>query len=163
MNIELRNVKYAAFASRETSCFTATIYVDGVKAGDARNEGHGGCTFIEPRALNDKIEAYAQTLPAVNLSGLCEDAVTIPNCAEQVIDHLLNNFLVARDLKKAMSKRILFMRGRQILKYGPLKPDALAAQLRDPAAASKLTADRILNLMPFAEALVLYRSVPTHR
>ena len=33
MKIELKNVQYAAFASEETNCFEATIYVDGIFAG----------------------------------------------------------------------------------------------------------------------------------
>lgn len=41
--IILKNLKYAAFASEETSCFSATVYVDGKRLCTARNDGHGGC------------------------------------------------------------------------------------------------------------------------
>ncbi len=40
--VEIKNLKYAAFASQETSCFEATIYVDGKRFCTARNEGSGG-------------------------------------------------------------------------------------------------------------------------
>jgi hypothetical protein len=46
MKITLKNFKHAAFASQETYCFEATVYIDGKKAGIASNEGHGGCTFV---------------------------------------------------------------------------------------------------------------------
>lgn len=40
--ITLKNLKHAEFASQETHCFEATVYVDGVKFCKASNEGHGG-------------------------------------------------------------------------------------------------------------------------
>jgi hypothetical protein len=45
--IELKNLKYAAFASEETSCFEATVYVDGKRFCIASNEGRGGCDSYE--------------------------------------------------------------------------------------------------------------------
>ena len=39
MKITLKNVKYSEFASQETYCFEATIYLDGKKAGQVRNDG----------------------------------------------------------------------------------------------------------------------------
>lgn len=46
MEITLKNLKVAKFMSHETTCFQATIYVDGKKAGFAENEGQGGCTNV---------------------------------------------------------------------------------------------------------------------
>ena len=46
MKITLKNLKVAKFMSQETTCFQATVYVDGKKAGTAENEGHGGCTNV---------------------------------------------------------------------------------------------------------------------
>jgi hypothetical protein len=40
--IELRNLKVAEFASQETTCYEATVYVDGKRFCIARNEGSGG-------------------------------------------------------------------------------------------------------------------------
>ena len=33
MKIELKNVKYSDFASHETHCFEASVYIDGKRAG----------------------------------------------------------------------------------------------------------------------------------
>ncbi len=41
--ITVKNLKYAAFASEETHCFEATVYVDGKPFCKAKNDGHGGC------------------------------------------------------------------------------------------------------------------------
>lgn len=46
MSITVKNVKIAEFMSEETLCFTATVYQDGKRIGEAKNDGHGGCTFV---------------------------------------------------------------------------------------------------------------------
>ena len=50
MKLELKNVKHAAFASQETHCFEATLYVDGKRFATVSNEGHGGCNYEYPIA-----------------------------------------------------------------------------------------------------------------
>lgn len=55
--ITLKNLKVADFASEETLCFTATIVFDGTPIAEARNDGHGGSTFL--RALNGKTTLLA--------------------------------------------------------------------------------------------------------
>lgn len=47
MELTLRNVKIAAHLSEETTAFTATVFIDGKKAGLARNDGHGGANFVD--------------------------------------------------------------------------------------------------------------------
>lgn len=153
MQIELRNVKHAAFASQETNCFEATIYVNGVRAGTARNDGKGGATFIEPLDLDEKIEVYAKTLPLIDMAG---GFGTMSNSAELLIDQLLTDSLRSKDLKKAMGKRVVFLRDGKVFEYGPLKPDDMIALLGDPARLAELNAEQVLNLLPFAEALVIY-------
>ena len=69
--ITLKNLKVADFASEETLCFTATIVFDDTPIAEARNDGHGGSTFL--RALNGKAallaqaEAFAKGLPPTPL------------------------------------------------------------------------------------------------
>ena len=46
MKITLKNFKHLARLSEETLCFTATVLLDGEKAGFASNHGHGGCTIV---------------------------------------------------------------------------------------------------------------------
>ena len=42
MNITLKSIKVCKFASQETLCFEANIYIDGKKVGFVSNQGHGG-------------------------------------------------------------------------------------------------------------------------
>jgi len=46
MKITLKHFKHLARLSQETLCFTATVCIDGEKAGFASNHGHGGCTIV---------------------------------------------------------------------------------------------------------------------
>lgn len=103
MKIEIKNVKYAAFASEETSCFNATLYIDGVKFGTVSNEGRGGCNRYSDRAVEVKINEYAKTLPKIKAYG-----VEITPDADTLIGDLLDEFLKLKDLKKACAKKTLF-------------------------------------------------------
>lgn len=49
--IELRGIKRTAWASEETHCYQATLYVDGEKWGTVSNQGHGGCDVAEGIAM----------------------------------------------------------------------------------------------------------------
>lgn len=164
MKIEIRNLKFSAFASQETNCFEATLYFDGKRVGTARNEGHGGATYIEPRNCAARLNTYAATLPKVvtnikdeaNASGFFTYAPT----GESIVDDLVAEALVERDLKKTLGKRILFtVSGKAgIFQTRGLTADGLARALTDPALVQKLKADKILNLLPLAEAVVLYKA-----
>jgi len=159
MKIELRNFKYAAFASEETPCFSATVYIDGAKAGEARNDGHGGATLIHPRALNDRLNTYAKTLPMI-VSEFVEDdngPLTYPPDAETLILDLVTDTLIARDVKRSMASKAVFVRDGKLMETRKLTAAQLASIKNDPEAKTKLKADVILNTLPFNEAVALYR------
>lgn len=120
MKIELKNVKHAAFASEETNCFSATVYVDGVKAGTVSNDGHGGPDRLEPRALAEKINAYAATLPPSDVSDMYDDGQvhTMPQCAETLIGEILNNCLERKELKRLCARKVLFRKPGEIYQKG---------------------------------------------
>lgn len=53
--------------SEETECFSASIYYDGRKVGEVRNEGRGGNNWADWTALSvrNQFEAWVLTLPPV--------------------------------------------------------------------------------------------------
>ena len=152
MNIELKNVKHSQFASHETNCFEATIYIDGKKAGTAENSGQGGTTDIFPHTLYNTIKAYTDTLPPTMYHGM-----TLEQTPDGLVDDLLTEWLYARDLKKAMAKRIVFTRKGKMMETTAMPPDKLAPFLKNPSLAKILDADQVLNFLPFDAALQLYR------
>ena len=103
MKIELKNVKISESLSEETTAFTADIYVDGKKAGYARNDGRGGCTnyhpFQETRELFNKAEKFTLTLPKIKYD-FNGKTFEMDSNMENVIDNLLEKFQSDKDRKK---------------------------------------------------------------
>jgi hypothetical protein len=122
MRIEMKNVKIAASLSEETLAFTASIYVDGKRVGDASNHGTGGMTMVwigwrevardgdlEARwgskytrtVLREAMEAFAAT-HTWSFEG--ED---IPYTLDSYIDHLVYEW-------DAMQQRKRLCRGKTL-------------------------------------------------
>jgi hypothetical protein len=155
MKIELKSIKYSAFMSEETTAFEAVVYVDGVKSGTASNRGYGDPVCIHPYALQEKIDAYAKTLPKLKY-----DFGEFDQDAESIINGLVTDWLHAKDLKRLMSSRILFTRtDNRILQTKKLDKAVLERTLATEALYKPLMAVKILNKLPFPEALSLYKEL----
>jgi hypothetical protein len=110
MDIKLKNIKHMPSLSEETECFSATIYIDGVKKGTASNRGHGGPNEIHPYALADEINTYAKTLPHIVSSFKTEDGApyTYEQSADSVLSEILQTELENKRFKKLCLKNTLF-------------------------------------------------------
>jgi hypothetical protein len=154
MKLELKNIKHTEWASQETNCYQASLYVDGKAVAVVSNDGHGGPDMEYPhskfkgdyRAKMSEVYAYFKTLPNIP-SPLFEDGYSQDLdgwCFGQVI-----SWLSARELKGKMRNSILFQKegdaGIFGTKYYPTETDGGWSNGR-----------RILNDMPFADALVIW-------
>jgi hypothetical protein len=80
--ITLKKFKHAAFASRETLCFTATIYLDGREVGDVHSDGNGGeaCLYFADwnveRNLADEIRQARQQFDGETVSISLHDLIS---------------------------------------------------------------------------------------
>jgi hypothetical protein len=166
VKIELRNVKHAEFASQETNCFSATVYIDGQKAGEVSNEGQGGSDHIHPHALRERLDAYASTLPKRTWrdAGIDQDG-EYPQDAESIIADLLETILAERRVKRLMRSRLLYTKAgaKGIYQTRSLKPDVLARKVAECRALMDAgkplpEAEKCLNAMPLADAVRLFRS-----
>jgi len=54
LKIELKSVKIYEALSEETTAFSCTVYVNGVKAFTVRNDGQGGCNRYDELKPFDK-------------------------------------------------------------------------------------------------------------
>ena len=45
--LEIKNLKVAEFMSEKTLAFTASLWVDGKKVGETKNQGHGGNNHVD--------------------------------------------------------------------------------------------------------------------
>lgn len=157
MNITLKNVKFSEFASQETNCFEATVYIDGKRAGTASNDGHGGCNRYSPNTLYATLNEYAETLPPIVSKYLDGNGkpMILEHDADILIGNLFDYWLQSRNLKKSLSKSILFI-GEDGKLWQSTQRD-LKAALSHPDISQKLKAKQILNFLPFEAALSIYQ------
>ena len=168
MKLELKNIKHTSWASEETHCYQASLYVNGKPLAIVSNDGHGGCDFdyahpkFEPhtryfgglggdyRSVMSEVHDYFASLPKTKPCDLFPEGMeqTLEFwCADQV-----NDWLSARDLKRMMRTQILFQKegeeeaGVFRTKYYPKVTDGTFCNGR-----------RILNDMPFADALAIWK------
>ena len=155
MKIELKALKYSDFASQETHCFQANIYIDGKMRGTADNDGRGGMTTIRPWQLHNEIKLYTDKIPP-KVYTYGDQSMTLEASPDSYIDELVTLALHEKDLKRAMKTRILFTRGNQVFETQKFDAAKLSAAVNHPQVCEKLDADKILNLLPIAEALEIY-------
>ena len=163
MKIELKNVKHSEFASHETDCFEASVYIDGVRAGIVENDGQGGCNRYHPYEIEKTINEYAKTLPRVTTSMTDPHDSSKPfvyhQDADTVISNLLTDHLYSKDLKRTLAKKILFIGGdNKIYETKTMPAVDLQTRLKQYHLRDALKAKAVLNLMPFSDALSIYRA-----
>jgi hypothetical protein len=162
MKIELKNIKYFAANSDETWCFHATVYIDGVKACTVSNQGHGGGHLWSDWKVCKRLNEYGKTLPP-NVSDLDDPndpskKLSFPQDAESLVNDVMATWLYTQDLKKTMRKHVLYeMADGNLYQSKKLDAATLLRWLAMPDLAAKLKATKILNTMPFDEALALFR------
>ena len=162
MKLELKNIKHTAWASEETHCYQASLYVDGKPVAIVSNDGHGGCDrdYDHPkfkgdyRATMKAVDAYFKSLPKTDACDIFPEGMEQELefwCADQV-----NNFLVSHELKKKLKSHVLFQfkykDGIYQSKYHPTVTDGDWV-INKQAGETR----RILNDMPFADALVIWK------
>ena len=155
MKIELKALKYSDFASQETHCFQANIYIDGKMRGTADNHGRGGMTTIRPWQLHNEIKLHTDKIPP-RIVKYGDTEMSLDTSPDSYIDDLVTLALHEKDLKRAMKTRILFTRENQVFETTKFSAAQMAVDLASPRLKERLKADQILNLMPIGEALEIY-------
>ena len=167
--IALKNLQVADLASEETLCFSATVLFDGAPIADARNDGHGGSTFLRAHngkaALLAQAEAFAKGLPPAPLDlGQEGDA---PHWIDMTLDFLVEELAGAthaeRKLRAAFNRdignKVLFIKDGKLKFLKGIKLKAIAdrkayfASLRDRQAQPIV----ILAELPTEQAFGLWK------
>ena len=108
MKIELKKIAFYERMSEETNAFTGDVYVNGIKTGYAKNDGQGGCTFINAyegkSLLLHEAETYAEALPPIQVT-FANHTHSIKMDLGLLVDNLLTEYLTERDNKKFFKKR----------------------------------------------------------
>jgi len=149
--IELKNIKHLAGLSEETLCFQASLYIDGRKCGVVSNRGHGACHDYTDHDALERLSQYAATLPATSVT-YGDETLWFKQTADGLIDEALNNALHAQDLRKLMRNRVVFLQDGKIYQTTVIR-SGLGRYIEKYKSEGK----PVLNLMPFPEALDIYR------
>lgn len=161
MKLELKNIQHAAFASEETNCYEATLYVDGKRFATVGNEGRGGADRVHPvegatnatafHAKLAEINAWlAANHPGIDMSEYGKEPIPCDLelwCGEQV-----NIFLASKELKRRIKRKVMLVEDGKVyeVKLDPSAANLARVQAKYPTA-------KILNALPFDAALALYR------
>ena len=160
MKLELKNVKHSEFASHETFCYEANLYVDGKPFAYVSNDGKGGSDRFDhdPRfkdlgiwkAVYLNLKRFCASEYAwESLSGEMVDGTIETACSSLMTDHLIR-----KDLNKALRKPC-YLDGNQIVSYKvsskrPNVFDQLRRQLKKPDLV-------FLNELPKDEAFKMFK------
>ena len=111
MEISIKGLKHSAFASHETHCFEATVYVNGTRSFMVENDGQGGSnnyyplkgkTAMHTNTTVKKINDYLSTLPEKQF-----DDFSVQADLDCIIGDLVNDTLTLKRVKPQLKKKVL--------------------------------------------------------
>ena len=122
MKIELKAVKYSDFASHETHCYNAKIYIDGKAFAEVNNDGRGGCDDVYPlnNHRREDIASWRKRLQVIEAHLAKTDIVTTiknpdgtfwtyPNNLESECAELMNQYHQKNEVKKIL-RRVSYLK-----------------------------------------------------
>lgn len=161
--VSLKNFKFAAFASEETNCFTADVCIDGTKIGCVSNDGHGGSNNYHPWTIQKELDRRASELPdLVDDRYMIDGApMTLKMDADLLIDDLVNELIAQREVRRLTKNKVVMLcADGQIRQTKTLPAPQMQALLNlghEGLLKRWTDATKILNLLPFDEAVKTYR------
>jgi len=173
LNFQLKSIKHSEFASHETHCYQATLYLNGEKFCHVNNDGFGGCdsqSVIAPFTHDDvercnewiadnhtwlitQLDRTFGEYRHIEVPPYTEDALK-PNI-ETVCNELLTEWLVQRDIKKSLRKVCTYDKvNNSVNLWGKVKDDKaqVAAYLKKVHPE-----EVILNGLPMDEVTEYFR------
>lgn len=115
--VSIKNLKVSEFASEETHCFKASVYIDGIRKGVVSNTGHGGPDSYEPYTLYAELEAIAKTMPPVDMTEYGIDE-PLPCSASILIGDLVEAELSRKKIASMVSKKTWFRKPGETYQRG---------------------------------------------
>ena len=166
MQITLKNIKHSAFASQETYCYEASIYVDGKKSGTVRNEGYGGEDHIvwNSKEIEQRVEAWVEVQPRMPLPW--DKSETIKFSLEVMFGELINKWLSEKEFKRVLRKGLIMVNNNNekgsysIYKIPAFYKDKKAELFQKIIDLKIINKDAIcLNILPTDKALEYFYSI----
>jgi len=168
--LELKSVKFNAHFSRETHCFTATVYLDGKRIMKVENDGNGGAHNYYPfhgqskesfRTMLDEAQekAYESLDDSVReeyKSLLINNPYAKSTALEWVITELLNEDLCLKDMRRLLKSKVAVFdeSDGKIYQYSCKPTEENLTFLKNKTADEPCV---FLNDIPEHEAMVYWR------
>ena len=149
MKVELRKVQVAKFASEETTCYAAEVWVDDKLVGYSKNDGKGGSDIVHSANgadVDGLLRAYAATLPPRHGR---------PADAENVLADALDVAIARKELARGLKTRVYLVDGDVVKQTRTLRGAALTSAIAHHKAEGKAV---VLNDLPFEQAFALFYS-----
>jgi hypothetical protein len=131
MKLELKAIKFYEKLSEETNAFSANLYVNGKKAAECSNRGHGGENEVNAFdvELVRQAENHCESLPPIKTENFTLDMDLVMWIGEEV-----SNFIVQKELKKNFNKGLCITKDKKSNKYSIIswKGFTLSKVLKQP-------------------------------
>ena len=173
-SIELKKVKTCKFASQETTCFEAEVWVNGVRAGFVSNEGTGGCdsyVAVEKGEFsNGGLEQILNDIAVAEFPIRVFHGLELKPNSETLINHLLNEGEQMKSFTRDMKSKILYTddAGTKIYETRLKLKNKLGATITRSVFEAEASLRKvghiekdsvILNKLPPTEAFELYKKI----
>tara|TARA_R100001480_G_scaffold116559_1_gene116293 strand:+ start:28 stop:528 length:501 start_codon:yes stop_codon:yes gene_type:complete len=162
MNLEMKAIKHSEWASEETYCYQANVYLDGKPFAMVSNDGHGGCDREyshnkfkgDYRATMKKVDEYFKSLPKRDVGKYDWAPEGFDESFEGWCHEQVTNYLITKDVKKALKKnKVVYQKnddGKMGLYDWHINANSDALKKRYPESV-------ILNDLPIDEAVKIWR------
>lgn len=108
MAIGIVGLKHMASLSEETHAYTATITLDGARAFEGSNHGHGGCDmYHRVKGYTGPSDVEVDAWLKANTPKIETHGMELDNCLEIIVGDLINEQLGDKALKRMLSTKIV--------------------------------------------------------
>ena len=158
----MKAIKFSEWASEETYCYQANVYLDGKPFAMVSNDGHGGCDREyshnkfkgDYRATMKKVDEYFKSLPKRDVGKYDWAPEGFDESFEGWCHEQVTNYLITKDVKKALKKnKVVYQKnddGKMGLYDWHINANSDALKKRYPESV-------ILNDLPIDEAVKIWR------
>jgi len=157
MKVEVKNIKHIASLSEETYCFTATLYVDGVKSGEVSNRGHGGCNEFSDFSAEQLINDFAKSLPSIETKwgkyNQSADTLITDIVHAEIVRR--NNEKLRKKLEKTFTQKVMWVKNNKMFETNRKAPNK-ETLINWIAQISQDETKKVLNTMKINDAFDVY-------
>lgn len=161
--IKLKSIQINMNISDETPCYSAKVYVDGRYFAKVSNHGHGGPDDVTSPTVNPQFDDELRTLETLIGETFPENKYdfgggrkgSYKETLECICQEAAWNHVEERNLRSRLSKKVMTVtKDGEVLFYKQKKTVALL----DFARKQLQDGERVLNDLPFAEAMQIYKA-----